>query len=162
MDIDDIDRQIVNALLGNGRASARDIAAETGVAATTVSKRLATLEDEAVVEGYMPTVDYGALGYDVTAVFHLSVEGTGLGPVVDRLQAHDHMIGVYEVTGSHDIVAIGKFTTTDEMNREIKDLLTDADVRAANTSVVLNVVREYEQFPVDVESEEEDEEEAAE
>jgi DNA-binding Lrp family transcriptional regulator len=156
MDIDDTDRRIVNALLGNGRASARDIAAETGVAATTVSKRLATLEEDDVIEGYIPTVDYDALGYDVTAVFHLSVEGTGLGPVVDRLQEHEHMVGVYEVTGDHDIVAIGKFTTTEEMNRKIKDLLTDADVRAANTSVVLDTVREYGQFPVGVEDEDDE------
>lgn len=148
MEIDNIDRQIVNALLGNGRASARDIASETGVAATTVSKRLDDLESNDVIEGYTATIDYESLGYDVTAVFHLSVEGGGLTPIVDRLRASDRMIGVYEVTGDHDIVAIGKFTTTDEMNSQIKDLLTDADIRAANTSVVLDTVREFEQFPV--------------
>lgn len=150
MDIDDTDRQIVNALLGDGRASARDIAAETGVAATTVTKRLSDLEESGIIESYMPTVDYGALGYDVTAVFRLSVEGSGLATVVNRLQAHDQMIGVYEVTGSHDIIAIGKFTSTDEMNTEIKDLLTNPDITATNTNVVLETVREYEQFPVDL------------
>jgi len=155
METDDIDRRIVNALLGNGRASARDIASETGVAATTVSKRLATLEDNDVIQGYIPTIDYDALGYEVTAVFHLKVDGGGLGPVVDRLRAHDQMVGVYEVTGDHDVVAIGKFTNTDEMNSKIKELLTDTDVLAANTSVVLDVVHEYDQFPVDVEVAEE-------
>jgi DNA-binding Lrp family transcriptional regulator len=147
--VDAIDRQIVNALLGDGRASARDIASATGVAATTVSKRLSDLEEDDIVEGYVPEVDYAALGYDVTAVFHLSVAGDGLASVVDRLEAHEQMIGVYEVTGDHDIVAIGKFTSTDAMNDEIKGLLTDADITATNTSVVLNVVREYDQFEVD-------------
>jgi DNA-binding Lrp family transcriptional regulator len=150
MDTDDIDRRIVNALLGNGRASARDVAADIGVAATTVSKRLRELESGGVIEGYVPSVDYDALGYDVTAVFQLSVDGDGLGSVVDALRAEDSMIGVYEVTGPHDVVAIGKFPGTDAMNEKIKDLLTDADVTAANTSVVLDVVREYEQFPVSV------------
>lgn len=150
MDIDDTDRRIVNALLGDGRASARDIADETGVAATTVSKRLSDLEDEGVVEGYTATIDYGRLGYDVTAVFHLGVEGDGLSTVVERLQDHDRMVGVYEVTGDHDIVAVGKFTSTEEMNTEIKDLLTDADIRSVTTSVVLNTVREFAGFPVDL------------
>lgn len=153
MDIDDIDRQIVNALLGNGRASARDIAGETGVAATTVSKRLASLEENGIIEAYIPQVDYDELGYDVTAVFHLSVEGGGLGTVVERLRAHEQMVGVYEVTGDHDIVAIGRFIDTDQMNAEIKDLLTSPDITATNTSVVLDTVREYEQFPVDLDGE---------
>jgi DNA-binding Lrp family transcriptional regulator len=151
MDIDDIDRRIVNALLGDGRASARDIAAETGVAATTVSKRLSTLEDEGIIEDYIPSVDYEALGYDVTAVFRLSVEGGGLKTVVEQLRQHDQMVGVYEVTGDHDVIAIGKFTSTDSMNNEIKDLLVDPEIRATNTNVVLDTVREHEQFAVDLE-----------
>jgi hypothetical protein len=37
------------------------------------------------------------------------------------------------------------------MNRQIKALLTDADIRESNTSVVLNAVVENEQFDLDVE-----------
>ena len=143
----------MNVLLGDGRASARDIAAETGVAATTVTKRLSDLEDSGVIESYMPTVDYDALGYDVTAVFRLSVEGDGLQSVVDQLSTHDRMVGVYEVTGSHDVIAIGKFESTDSLNTEIKDLLTDPQVTATNTNVVLETVREYEQFPIGLDGE---------
>lgn len=150
MDIDDTDRRIVNALLGDGRASSRDIAAETGVPATTVTKRLSDLEDRGIIGSYVPSVDYDALGYDVTAVFRLSVEGSGLQRIVDRLHDHEQMVGVYEVTGGHDVIAIGKFTSTDEMNTEIKELLTDPEITATNTNVVLETVREFEQFPVDL------------
>ncbi|WP_424001779.1 HTH-type transcriptional regulator Lrp [Haloarcula salina] len=147
--VDDTDRQVVNALLQDGRASARDVAAETGIAATTVSRRMDDLESNGVIDEYTVDVDYGALGYDVTAVFQLSIEGDGLARIVDQLQSRDEMIAVYEVTGSHDIVAVGKFTDTEAMNERIKSLLTDSDVRAASTSVVLNTVCENEQFPVD-------------
>jgi len=147
--VDDIDRQVVNALLRDGRASARDVAAETGVAATTVSRRMDQLVETGVIEEYTARVDYGALGYDVTAVFQLSVDGSGLETVTERLRDLDNMVAVYEVTGSHDIVAIGKFQDTASLNAAIKELLTDDDIRSASTSVVLNTVREYEQFPVD-------------
>jgi DNA-binding Lrp family transcriptional regulator len=60
------------------------------------------------------------------------------------------MTSVYEVTGDHDIVAVGKFRDTDEMNARIKDLLTDADIKETNTSVVLNAVTENEQFKLDL------------
>ena len=147
--VDDIDRQVENALLRDGRASARDVAAETGVAATTVSRRMDQLLEAGIIEEYTARVDYEALGYDVTAVFQLSVDGSGLKTVTARLRDLDNMVAVYEVTGSHDIVAVGKFQDTDEMNAHIKELLTDPDVRTAATSVVLNTVREHEQFPVD-------------
>ena len=147
--VDDIDRQVVNALLHDGRASARDVAAETGVAATTVSRRMDQLVETGVIEEYTARVDYGALGYDVTAVFQLSVDGSGLETVTERLRDLRNMVAVYEVTGSHDIVAVGKFRDTEEMNAHIKELLTDPDIRTASTSVVLNTVREHEQFPVD-------------
>ncbi|MDS0220177.1 Lrp/AsnC family transcriptional regulator [Haloarcula sp. S1AR25-5A] len=147
--VDDTDRQVVNALLQDGRASARDVAAATGIAATTVSRRMDDLEATGVIDEYTVDIDYGALGYDVTAVFQLSVEGDGLGRVVDQLRKRREMIAVYEVTGDHDIVAVGKFTDTESMNERIKTLLTDEDIRSASTSVVLNTVCEHEQFPVD-------------
>lgn len=147
--VDDIDRQVVNALLDDGRASARDVAAETGVAATTVSRRMDQLVEAGVIEEYTARVDYAELGYAVTAIFQLSVDGSGLVEVTERLREQPNMIAVYEVTGSHDIVAVGKFRDTDDMNAHIKELLTDPDVRTASTAVVLNTVREHEQFPVD-------------
>ncbi|WP_434531319.1 HTH-type transcriptional regulator Lrp [Haloarcula sp. NS06] len=146
--VDDTDRQVVNALLQDGRASARDVAAATGIAATTVSRRMDDLEATGVIDEYTIDIDYGALGYDVTAVFQLSVEGDGLGRVVDQLRDRREMVAVYEVTGDHDIVAVGKFTDTQSMNERIKTLLTDEDIRSASTSVVLNTVCEHEQFPV--------------
>jgi DNA-binding Lrp family transcriptional regulator len=63
------------------------------------------------------------------------------------------MISVYEVTGDYDIIAIGKFEDTDGMNSQIKELLTDVDIRESNTSVVLNAVVENEQFDLDVDEE---------
>jgi DNA-binding Lrp family transcriptional regulator len=146
--IDDIDSQLLNALLSDGRASASDLADAAGVATSTATKRLARLEDDGVVEGYQPDVNYEAFGYEVTAVFRLDVEGDGLADVVDELQASGRMIGVYEVTGSDDVVAIGKFSDTSELNAQIKDLLTHEHVRSANSNIVLDTVREYDHPPI--------------
>lgn len=143
MDVDATDRKIVAALLADGRASARDISAATDVPATTVQRRLDALESAAVVDGYTADVNYAALGYGVTAVFQLSVEGSGLAAVTDRLSAHERLVDVYEVTGDHDIVAVGKFRDTDEMNAMIKEILTAPEVRTATTCVVLETVQEH-------------------
>ncbi|WP_435176957.1 HTH-type transcriptional regulator Lrp [Halorussus sp. AFM4] len=151
MTYENLDAKLVNELLGDGRASLRSLAEELDVSVTTVSNHLKDLEAEGIIEGYTPKLDYDALGYDVTAVIQLKVEGNALPDVTETLRDHDQMISVYEVTGDYDIIAIGKFTDTDGMNRGIKSLLTDPDIKESNTSVVLNAASEHEQFELDVE-----------
>ena len=118
MTYENLDQKLVNALLRDGRASLRSLAEELDVSVTTVSNHISNLEEEGIITGYTPVVDYDKLGYDVT--------------------------------GDHDIVAIGKFTDTDHMNDQIKELLVDPDIKESNTSVVLNTVLENEQFELDI------------
>ena len=152
MTYENLDTELVNALLGDGRASLRSLSEELDVSVTTVSNHLNDLEETGVIEGYAPIVDYDALGYDVTAVIQLNVEGSALPEISDRLREHEQMLSVYEVTGEYDVVAIGKFSDTDDMNDEIKALLDDPGILETNTSVVLNAVTEHEQFELPVDS----------
>ena len=149
MTYENLDRKLVNALLEDGRASLRSLGEELDVSVTTVSNHITDLEENGIIEGYVPEVNYGELGYDVTAVIQLKVEGSALPEITDRLSEHTHMVSVYEVTGDHDLIAIGKFTDTDHMNEQIKELLIDPDINESNTSVVLNTVIEHEQFDLD-------------
>ena len=146
MAYENLDRKLVNELLDDGRASLRSLGGDLDVSVTTVSNHISKLEDDGVIKGYAPVVDYSELGYDVTAILQLKVEGSALPDITDRLQEHRHMVTVYETTGDHDIIAIGKFTDTDHMNDQIKKLLVDPDINESNTSVVLNTVAENEQF----------------
>lgn len=150
MTYENLDTELINELLGNGRASLRSLAEELGVSVTTVSNHLKELEADGAITGYSPTIDYDRLGYDVTAVLRLNVEGNALPEVTDALHEQKQMISVYEVTGDYDIVALGKFTDTDGMNDQIKALLTDPEVKETNTSVVLDAPVEYRQFELEV------------
>ena len=151
MTYENLDEKLINALLDDGRASLRSLAEKLDVSVTTVSNHLSDLEERGVIRGYTPKVDYDELGYDVTAVIQLKVEGSALPEITDRLKGHQQMVSVYEVTGDHDVIAIGKFKDTDAMNDQIKELLVDPDIKESNTSVVLNTVLENQQFPLDVE-----------
>lgn len=150
MTYEDLDRRIVNALLDDGRSSLRNLGDQLDVSVTTISNHLSELEADGTIEGYTPDVNYEKLGYDVTAVFQLKVDGSALPEITDRLQGHHNIVSVYEVTGDHDVVAIGKFEDTDQMNDRIKEVLTDPDIRESNTSIVLDAPKENEQFHLDV------------
>ncbi|MFB6251408.1 MAG: HTH-type transcriptional regulator Lrp [Halobellus sp.] len=151
MTYENLDAKLINALLGDGRASLRSLAEDLDVSVTTVSNHLRDLEDEGVIDGYTPRINYDALGYDVTAIIQLKVEGSALPDITERLKEQKQMTTVYEVTGDYDVIAVGKFEDTDGMNDQIKELLTDTDIRESNTSVVLNPVVENAQFDLDVE-----------
>ena len=153
MTYDNLDSELINELIGDGRASLRSLGEELDVSVTTVSNHINDLESQQIIQGYTPILDYGKLDYDVTAIIHLKVEGSALTEIVDRLRNKDQMISVYETTGDYDIIAIGKFEDTDGMNAQIKELLSDVDIRESNTSVVLNAVKERAQFELDVDEE---------
>jgi DNA-binding Lrp family transcriptional regulator len=146
MTYENLDAKLINELLGDGRASLRSLAEELDVSVTTVSNHLSDLEEQGVIEGYTPIIEYSALEYDVTAIIQLKVEGNALPEITSRLEQQKQMISVYEVTGNYDIIAIGKFTDTDDMNDQIKTLLTEPDINESNTSVVLDAPVENEQF----------------
>ncbi|MFC7047088.1 HTH-type transcriptional regulator Lrp [Halobacteriaceae archaeon GCM10025711] len=150
MTYENLDAELINALLGDGRASLRSLAEQLDVSVTTVSNHLKDLEEAGIIRGYTPVIDYDKIGYDVTAVIQLKVEGQALPDITERLKEHKQMTSVYEVTGDYDIIAIGKFHDTDGMNEQIKALLTDPDIKESNTSVVLNAASENEQFELDV------------
>lgn len=145
-----LDEKLLNALLGNGRESLRSLSDELDVSVTTVSNHLNDLEDDGIIEGYTPLIEYDRLGYDVTAILNLKVEGGALSDVTESLEAEKQLISVYETTGDFDVIAVGKFEDTDQMNDQIKTLLDDADIRESNTSVVLNTAAENAQFELPV------------
>lgn len=149
MAYEDLDRKLVNELLADGRASLRLLGGELDVSVTTVSNHISTLEEEDVIEEYAPIIDYGEFDYDITAIIQLKVEGSALLDIVDRLQEHKHMLTVYETTGDHDIISIGKYTDTNHMNEQIKELLADPDIKESNTSVVLNTAAEHKPFDLE-------------
>jgi DNA-binding Lrp family transcriptional regulator len=150
MTYEHLDAELINALLADGRASLRSLAEELDVSVTTVSNHLSDLEDDGVIRGYAPVIDYEEVGYDVTAIIQLKVEGDALPDITDRLEDRKQVVSVYEVTGDYDIIAVAKFEDTDDMNDEIKTVLTDPDVNESNTSVVLNAPVENRQFDLDI------------
>lgn len=153
MTYENLDARLINALLDDGRASLRSLGEHLDVSVTTVSNHLRDLEADGVIEGYTPKVNYQKLGYDVTAVLQLKVEGNALPEITDRLADLRGMVSVYEVTGDHDVVAVAKFEDTDDMNKRIKRILVDDDIRESNTSVVLNAVAENQQFDLEISDE---------
>lgn len=138
----DLDKRLIRALRENARRSNRQLAAELGVAATTVGKRIADLEAAGVIRGYRPFIDYRKLGLGLVAVTRIKARGEALPAIVASLVLHPHLTHVYEITGEFDVMVIGRFADESEMNSEIKSMLSMPGIEGTNTSIVLDAPKE--------------------
>lgn len=80
--LDETDRGILYLLQQNAReTTAAEIAEAVGVSAGTVRNRIDRLEEQGVLEGYIPDIDYETAGFELH-IFHVHVRN----PADDRVR----------------------------------------------------------------------------
>jgi DNA-binding Lrp family transcriptional regulator len=122
MDIDEVDRRVLAALFANARADAAEVGEAADVGPTTATWRREAMEGAGVIRGYEPRLDYGPLGFPVTALLQLEVDPAAREAVADRLAADPRLVTVYEVTGPPDLVAVGRFRDRGDLDRACREL----------------------------------------
>lgn len=142
MGVDDLDKRILKELLMNSKRSYRQLADELGIAPGTVLKRIKEMESTGVIKGYSAVVDYSKIGSYMIALVEIISSGGKLEEMGKKISKLDNIYGVYETTGSPDVIIIGKFNDTDELGKFARYLLSMPSVSRTNTHVVLNTVKE--------------------
>lgn len=140
---------LLNRLTRDRWSDLSDLAKELDVTPVIVENRLHTLELKGIIKGYVPQLNYTALGYDLTAVVRINVPPNKLADATAHLRGNQRLITIYQVTGNHDLVAIGKFEDTSEMNDQLQTLRSRPEIERATASVALEVNREFEPFELD-------------
>ena len=70
--MEDLDREIVRLLTGDGRMSYTDLGRATGLSTSAVHQRVRRLEERGVITGYAAVVDPDAVGLPVTAFISIT------------------------------------------------------------------------------------------
>ncbi len=105
IDVDEIDRQILQFLRDDARQSVRALARAIGMSPGAVSERVARLERDGVISGYHADVNPAALGYDMLAIIGLRVaHGPPLRTTLERLTEIPEVERVIVVTGAWDLL----------------------------------------------------------
>lgn len=146
--LDDLDRAILQELNIDARRSHREIAVRLKVAPTTVSHRVARLERDGVIRGYVPLLDDELLGWDLFATVGIRISKGRLREVEERLGRDPRAYAIYDVTGDYDALLIGRFRDRRDLDRFVKHALQDPQVERTSTQVVLNRVKEDRRVPV--------------
>ncbi len=140
--VDDIDRRLVALLAQDSRKSIRDLARELGLAPSTVHARLRRLIAEGVIKRFTVLPDYEVLGYGVTALILLQVEGGKIIDIGEYIARDPHVIMVYDITGDYDLAVIAKFRNVGDLDRFLKNINRLPYVKRSVTSMSLRVLKE--------------------
>ena len=76
VDLDEFDRKIIAALLGDGRMTVTDLARHVGLSKTPCQIRLRRLLDAGVIRGFRAIVDSAKLGLDHVAFAEVKLSDT--------------------------------------------------------------------------------------
>ena len=145
---DELDIRILSILNEDARISYREIAKKLEIASGTVYNRIRKMTDNGIIKGYIPFLDHRKLGYDLTVLILIQVEGEHLTQVEEMLTKPNEVIAVYDITGEFDVAVIARFKNTRSMNAFIKNTLKIPFIRRTVTNVVLNIVKEEQRVKI--------------
>ncbi|MEM3213591.1 MAG: Lrp/AsnC family transcriptional regulator [Metallosphaera sp.] len=129
-------------LLRDSRVSLRRLSEEMNVSPATLHNRLTKMVQEGVIRGFTTLVDYTKLGYSLSAIIMVKVNGKYLVEFEKEISNADNIVAVYDVVGEYDVVLIAKFRSVEDLDVFLKQLLKNSKVERTYTSIVLNSVKE--------------------
>ena len=137
-----IDLQILSLLQEDCRLSFNKVARRLGISVGTAFYHIKNLEKKGILKGYAAIIDTVRLGYTLTALILIQVEGSVLSFVEQEIAKTSNAVAVYNITGDYDIAIIAKFKDRAGLNAYVKNLLAPPHIKRTVTSVALNVVKE--------------------
>lgn len=140
--LDEIDVKLVKLLARDSRRSIRELARELGMAGSTIHARLHKLVENGVIKRFTVLPDYEALGYSVTAVILLQVEGGKILDAGEYIAKDPRVIAVYDITGDYDLAVIAKFRSVNDLDSFVKKVNRLPYIRRSVTSLALRAIKE--------------------
>lgn len=121
----------------------RKLAQKVGVTTNILRNHIENLEHERIILGYVPVVDSAKMGYALTAIIMVQIEGGHIVEVENQIAKESNVLSVYDITGEYDAIIFAKFQDNSSLNAFLKRLLTERFIKRTTTLVAFNVVKEY-------------------
>ncbi|HET6390882.1 Lrp/AsnC family transcriptional regulator [Hyphomicrobium sp.] len=103
--MDALDKAILTALLADGRQSQVELAQSVPLSPTAIGRRIRTLEQSGVIEGYEVKINRKALGFTMMVVVQISLESQNeelLAAFEQAAAAAPSIVSCYMMSGQDD------------------------------------------------------------
>ncbi|GLS32149.1 DNA-binding transcriptional regulator, Lrp family [Mesorhizobium albiziae] len=140
--LDSIDRRLLDALQRDARAKMEGLAAEVGLSASAVQRRIVRLREAGVIVGERMVLDPRSTGHPITVIVELMLERerAALTDGLKRwLLAADEVQSAWGVTGETDFVLVVTAPDLESYERFTRRMMDDNEViREFRSSIALN------------------------
>ena len=137
--MDAVDRQLIQALRENGRASYAELGRLVGLSGPSVTDRINRLEQAGVITGYRATVAPAALGLGVTALIGIQLsDAADHGDVATRMHDLEEIEDCWFIAGDDSYMLKVRVTDVDGLEHTIRRLSGLHGVARTRTTVVLS------------------------
>lgn len=148
LELDAIDRRILDLLIEDGRRTVRDIAANVGLSSSPVRRRIERMETSGVITGYTALVDEGRLGNTIEAFAELRFAGnTDVESITASASGIREVEEVFTVAGDPDALVHFRVSSLQELHRLVDLVRGDGHVIGTKTLIVLDSWRRGTQPP---------------
>ena len=135
--LDNVDRGILYMLQLDARnTTSQEIADKVGVSASTIRNRIERLEDDGVVKGYHPEIDYERANLPFRVMFVVTAPATERSEIVEKLMDVQGVVDVREMlTGRRNIHVEVVGQTTEDIVR-ITDAIHEMGVDVESSEIM--------------------------
>lgn len=137
-DLDGTDREIIDALLKDGRRTLADIGKTVSLSAPAVKRRVDRLEDDGVITGYTARIDHAKLGRTIEAFTELRFAGkTKVADIAGVAADLPEVEAVHTIAGDPDALVHLRVRDVADLTRVIDLLRRSGRVTGTKTLIVL-------------------------
>ncbi|MBB1256960.1 Lrp/AsnC family transcriptional regulator, partial [Streptomyces sp. OF3] len=136
--MEQLDRQIVELLVKDGRMSYTDLGKATGLSTSAVHQRVRRLEQRGVIKGYTALIDAESVGLPMTAFISVKpFDPSAPDDIADRLADIPEIEACHSVAGDENYILKVRVATPTELENLLARVRTAAGV-STRTTVVLS------------------------
>ncbi|MCG7498878.1 transcriptional regulator AsnC [Vibrio sp. Of7-15] len=137
--IDDLDRDILQALMTNARTPYAELAKRFDVSPATVHVRIEKMKSAGIIEGTKVVVNPKILGYDVCCFIGINLNAArDYHSALRKLNALDEVVEAYYTTGAYNIFVKLMCKSIEELQYVLIDKLQAIDeVQSTETLISL-------------------------
>ncbi len=135
--LDDIDRRLLDLLRTNARLPVSDLARAVNLSPAPVSRRIARMEREGVIRGYVTVVDDQAVG-DLYAFTEIRLTGeTETGVLESELRQMTEVQNFFTVAGDPDVLVRLRVRDVDHLQRVVNRIRRTGKATGTKTLIVM-------------------------
>ena len=148
--IDDTVLKILELLQRQARTKRGELAEKIGLSIPSVSERMKKLEEAGIIRGYLTTIDYRALGYDVSAFIAVTVDSSKhYRSFLSRVEAEEEVLECHAVTGKGTHLLKVRARNTAALEKLLSRIQSWEGVSQTVTNLVLSSPKETTYVPLE-------------